>query len=351
MPIALRIVFGIVALVLTCAAGWANFAFYSSIATEAHAQVTFCAIAVCTALLKPSIPAAMSYLPSKGAKAIGYFIVVLAVAFDVIGALGYIEMTRSTATGVKIEASSDYQKSRAEVEELHELFKSYADTRATAEVNAELKAAKATAGNCEKRAHTDACKAVAKLETEAARASARDERERKWQEARSEFDKLDKPIGAADPQAEALAKIARLIGFEGGGLFADYMFRVLIIIMFELGTPYAGYCALHSQAPVKPKSVAPTPSPGRAPPARRPRAAKGSADAVLALLSDLVSGSRSAPGITVSGRKVYAAQRALGQACNGMSGAAINRHLAALEVAGAIALDTAGGRTEIELLG
>jgi hypothetical protein len=353
MPMFVRVLVGAVALVFTAAAAWANVAFYSSTVTELHAQMLYCSVALATAILKPTLPFAMSHMPGFRVKAIGWFIVALAVIFDVIGALGYVEMTRGANTGAKIEASSEYELRKTELGRLYKSFTDYAGTRATAEVAAELKAARVNAGTCTaKRAHLDVCQAVAALEVEAARAAERDVRENKLATSQSAFDKLEKPAVVADPQGSALQKLAGLIGLNVDAFFADYMFRVLIILMFEVGTPYVSYIALHggSVRPPVPKPLERPPNTARAPPARRARAtAKASPDAVLAFLGELVEGQRHVTDVSISGRKVCAAQRALGDAF-GVSGPAMNRHLKALQTAGTIALNTGPSGTEIELL-
>jgi len=351
-----RVICGVIAVSLSLIALYMTTTFYATYGRDSAEATVFVALAVCSMAIKLVAPSAAAMMRGHIAVQIALWLGFgAALCFDALGTGGYIEMTYGAKSGAVVQEASDYKDAESKRNAAKTALEEYSDAKGSAtEAELALRVAKTEAGNCPKsRAHTDACKAVVAAETLIARIAERDRRASVLAKLESYLTTLNKPTAADDAQASILSKLGSRIGWEGLGDFVALIISVLIFLFFEIVAPAMSFAALHgsiSKPVVKPpENRARPPDTGRPAPARRPRAAKGSGD-VFAFLSELVAGKQTAPGVAVSGRKVYGAQRAIGQAL-GVSGAAVNRQLTALHDAGAIALDTSGGRTEIELLG
>lgn len=351
-----RIVCGVIAVALSLIALYMTTAFYQTYGRDETEARVFVALAVCSMAIKLVAPSAAAmmrgHLAVQAALWVGF---AAALCFDALGTGGYIEMTYGSKSGAVVIEAQDYQDAEGKRDAARTALEEYSDAKGSAaEAELALKSTKADAGNCTKgRAFTDACKAVTAAETVLARIAERDRRAAALAAVQSKLDRMTKPTAADDAQAAILDKLGSRIGWDGLGNFVTLIISVLIFLFFEIVAPAMSFAALHGSIskPVhKPleSRAKPPDARGTAPPSKT-RPPRGAAD-VLSFLNELVAGSRTAPGIVVSGRRVCGAQRALGSAA-GVSGAAINRQLAALRDAGAIALNTDGGRTEIELLG
>lgn len=349
-----RVLYGLVALGFSAIALYMSATFWMETgrsSTEANIFLALAALSTATKLLVPSAAAMVrGHLLLQLSLWAGF---VGALCFDAIGTAGYVEMTYGAKSGAITQEAKDYKDAEGRRDDAKRSFEEYSDAKGSvAEADLALKSAKAEAGVCGKtRAHLDVCKAVTAAETVLARITERERRGATLAELQSKLDKLAKPSVSSDAQAAILAKLGSRIGWDGLPNFVTLIISVLIFLFFEIVAPTMSSIALRGgigKPAVKPPERRAKPPDADAPPPRRPRAAKGSGD-VFAFLSELVAGSRSAPDIVVSGRKVYGAQRAIGQAL-GVSGAAVNRQLAALCAAGVVAMNTDGRRTEIELL-
>jgi hypothetical protein len=366
MPTWFRVVLGIVGVLVALIALKINIAFYRSYGTDADTQWTFTALAVVSLAIKLLAPAAAPYSPSKLATLCLWVSFVAAVAFDSLGTAGYVEMTYGTKTGQASRYADEYKKAGDNVSQLEKDYKAYAAERPTAEVAAALdaarlavKAASDAAGKCTpRRAHLDACKAVADAERQAglveqelARADERDKRERLWREAKVKFDELDKPKLAADPQGAVFERLGSRIGLVGLKSFVAVIISVLIFAFFELGGPALVYVALHTQGGSRPAQsrFIPAARPHTAGVKRQRTSAPADTNSVLAAFRALLDGSSSVPGVSASGRQLAGSQRALGKAC-GVSAAKLNRILRELRSAGTIATRTGPEGTVIEIL-
>lgn len=350
MPIQLRWVLGVAGVAIALAALAVNILFYSSYGTDETTRIVFTALAVISLALKILAPLAAGYKPPPLVAIALWASFAAAVAFDSLGTAGYIEMTYGTKTGEASRYADDYKDAGAEVSKLETLYQEYASERPTAEVAAEHTAAE-TAGRCTaKRAHLDACKRVAELGAEKARAEERDKREREWRGAKSKFDTMQKPQIAADPQGAVFERLGSRIGFSDMKSFVAPIISILIFIFFEIGGPALIYVALHGQGDIK---VASEPRPRGADLARAPREsgrrrATATADGVLEALRSLIA-SGGCAGVSASGNRIVAPQRALGAAI-GVSAAKLNRHLGELRAAGTISARTVPEGTEIIIL-
>lgn len=351
-----RAAFGIIAVGLSLVALYMTTTFYATYGRDDAEAKVFIALAVFSLAIKLAAPSAAATLRGHYAWQLMLWAgVVGAIFFDALGTAGYVEMTYGSKSGAAVIEAKDYKDAESKRDAARNALNEYSDAKGSAaEAELAVTAAKAEAGNCKRREHTDACKAIVAAETALARVAERDRRAAVLKSLEQNLTKLEKPTTASDPQAAILRKLGSRIGWDSLGDFVAVMLSVLMFLFFEIVAPAMAFAALHGSIskPVvnPPESRARPPDKPPAAAGRRPRAPRSSSDTVLILLNDLVAGSRSAPDISVSGRKVYGAQRAIGQAL-GVSGAAVNRQLTALRDAGTIAIDTSGGRTEIELLG
>lgn len=349
MKTLVRVASGVLGVVIALLALAVTISFYSTYGTSDSTKWTFISLAIVSMAVKLLAPAAAASMT-------GFRLVQLAlwlgfgaaVIFDSFGVAGYVEMTYGAKTGQASRYADDYKSASEEVTKLEADYRAYAGERPTPEVAAALDAAKGVAGKCTpRRAHLDVCARVAALEQEQARADERDKREALWREAKAKFDKLDKPSVTADPQAAVIARIGSRIGVSKLELFVAPIISILIFIFFEVVGPALMFAALHTQGGSK---TAPAPRESGAPPAqnRRRTPARPTVD-VLAALRELLSGVRTAHGVTIEAGRIVGSQRAIGQAL-GISGAKANRHLGELKAAGTIDLRTGPQGTVIQIL-
>ncbi|KWT72401.1 hypothetical protein APY04_0195 [Hyphomicrobium sulfonivorans] len=325
---------------------------YAQTTAEAVILVTLCAMSFATKFLAP---AGVKYVRGHAvAQSLLWVGFAAAVVFDTFGTAGFWEMTYGMRASQITTASHAYNDAEAEKTRRQADVDEYADVRPTTEIKTELDSETVAAGNCNvRRAHTDACKTVAALKLELARAETRDRRREALTEASAKFDNLEKPAVAENPQRAVLSKIGGYIGVEDAGVFVAPILSVLTFIFVEIVAPTLFFVAVHGGSS---KPPAPVPreryyAPAVAPAPRRQRVQRcASAEDLLEFLRDVVDGARSVPGLTVNGRRVQGSQRAIGHACEGVSVTTINRHLAALRDAGAIALIAGRNGTEIEVL-
>lgn len=353
MQILVRVLCGVLGFGIAALALAVTVAFYSSYGTSDSTKYTFVALAVVSLAVKMLAPAAAATVSGfrlvQTALWLGFG---AAVIFDSFGVAGYVEMTYGSKTGEAARYADDYKDAAAEVSRLETLYAEYASVLPTAEIETKLEAAEAIAGKCSaRRAHTDNCRAVANLKTEQARADERDKREREWREAKSKFDKMEKPSVTADPQAAVIARIGSRIGATGLADFVAPIISILIFIFFEVVGPAMVFVALHSPPALKSGQSREAPAARGAPasPKRRARGAQTDADGVLAAFRAILDGTCSAPGVSASGRRIAGPQRRLGEAL-GISAAKLNRHLGELRAAGTISTRTVSEGTEIIIL-
>lgn len=364
MPWYLRILCGVLAIAVTLVAWKVNVTFYQGFAPDDDAKLVYLSFATFTAAIKLLFPAAIAYMPRetmRGVRVLGWFVVVAAVTFDVLGALGYSTMTRGATAGTHASKLSAYQDQTAEVKRLRALADEYADALATGEITAKLRKASANAGSCEtwREKETKGCKAVADLEVQEARSIERDKREKAWGDASEVLAKLDKPApGGADAQVEMFRGIAQKTGLPE--TFIQYVVGGVMVVVNEVVPPLGGFFALYGAPRVAVHSRAPPvhdPPPDQrhqiaGPPRRRSYKASRSGktpDAVLDVLEELAAGKRVADGVTRrDDGALAAAQRALGAAC-GVSASELNRHLKTLATAGKIAVTVSPSGSIIEI--
>jgi len=359
MPKFMRVCFVLAAIVLAALALGLTLTFYTGYAqtpAEAAILVTLCVMSFATKFLAP---AGVKYVRGHVIVQLMLWVgFVAAVVFDSFGTAGFWEITYGTKSSAVITQADDYKKAEKAKADAADALSEYSGTRPTAEVQVELDNEKLAAGACTaRRAHTDACKNVAALELELARAVTRDERQTTFKKAASEFDTMKKPSASANPQRAVLTKLGGYIGVSDAGSFVSPTLSVLTFIFVEIVAPTMFFVAVHGgsskpplKIPDKPPAAPRLPLPVSSR-RRSPAAPRGvAADGVLTFLAELVDGARTAPGLTVTGRRVSGSQRAIGQACAGLSGATVNRHLAALKDAGAIALSVGPGGTVIDVL-
>lgn len=348
MPLALRVFFGFLAVSVAGIALAANASFYgAAFATDEKSRWTYTAIAVATCLIKLTIPAGLSYVVGhRTLRGFAWLVIASAVAFDVMGAVGYMNQTR----GVKIEGKGlearKYNDKAEEVRRLKERADAYKDRRPTAVVEAERARALALAGGCTARqAHVERCAAPGILDIELAESKERDKRQAAYELAAKQFQNLTTPAGSADPQGDAFSSITGKIGVGDGGFFVTVIFSVLIIILFEVAPPVAAFLALYripsakeaaagERAPRKPVHKEP------AQPAKRPDVAAG--------LEALLHGSAAGLSIDAAARRVEGSQSAMAKAL-GLSAAKVNRELKALAAAGRLTVTAGAGGTVIIL--
>lgn len=337
MPTYFRLFFGFVAVAVAALALKANADFYgATFATDEHSRLTYIGLACATCAVKLAFPAGLSYVAGHPAiKAFGWLAVMCAVLFDIFGAVGYMQQTRGTRLESKGIEAREYRAREDEVKRLKSSALELQGVRSTAEVSAELDGAERLASGCDKSAHLDRCKRPFTLAAELARARERDKRAAKAAEAETVYQNLTKPIGSADPQADAFAGIAGRIGFSDGGNFITLIFSILIIVIFEVVPAVAALLALYQP----PKVVEPVKF-EIADTCAKPKAPRGPTpiDLMPALEALLQSG---AGGLkTDAGKRwIEGPQRRLALAL-GLSTAKLSRGLAALSSAGRLELTT-----------
>lgn len=354
MPTYLRVLCGLVALALALVACTVTTTFYSSYGSDALEKGVFVTLAILSLAIKLVAPAAQAHMRGTP-RAMLWLGIAAAVTFDCFGTAGYVEMTRGAKVGTNVEDAHDYHDAKAAVDKAAELLAPYQATRGAAEIEADLKSARGEAGKCSpSRAYTDGCKRVAALEAESARSEERDKREAAVNEARDKLKGLKKPNATADPQGAVAAGILKRFGLGDAGAekFVSAVISFLLFVFFEVVGPALAFAALHGGGGrvVHRQAAVLRDPPARAPRARRNGKTAASPETVHLFLREIAAGARVAPDIRATGRKLYGPQRALGDACGGISGTAMNRILKTLELTGTIALNAGPSGTEIELL-
>lgn len=350
MQTLVRVALGLVAVAISAAVFFASMKFYSSTTPDVAVQWVWTAYAGVSAAVKILFPYCLvAWAAPRGWRALGWVAVVACVLFDVLGVSGFVTLTRGAMVEAKKSDASAYYETRDEIGRLRKLADEYSKSRPTETINAELKAARATAKDCDERgnAYRDSCKRVFALESEAATAGERDKRELRWTEAKAKLDRLEIPNEAkSNPLVAGLRHLPwSLIGVRDPDFFIDLFLRMLTIIISEAVAPLCGFFALHGVSSRLYTSADRTENASQTRQRRRPRGPPGD---LLETLRKIRAGELLGEGIAISGAGIVASNRALAKA-RGAGTSKLRRELQELIESGKVRATPGPGGTYIEL--
>ena len=343
-----------------------------------QAQWLMVAVSFVAGTFKTIIPAAVAGRRPRDVAGL-WLLFVVALSFDLASGLGFSRMLRDGAGHDQREINRQIAAADAAVKSATVARDRLTAPRVSvARLRADLEAAeitersaKANAGkDCDgRRAHTTTCREA----TDAARAVAETRGAIADAEAFAVADakvasalETRRTLGeqrAADPQAEALARVFGSLGFGGDAGSASLIIGGLMLLLLELGSTVA-VAAAHTYRAPPTSRPAPAPQPPLGAPASMASSAGGgfAVSARIApgptpgrvdmarTLASIRDGSLEVPGCTVAGPdELHLAQQPLADAI-GSSKPTVSRALKSLAASGAVQLSTGRNGTVVKFL-